>query len=190
LIRPHLVHTPPTSASAGLLTVLVAVLLAAAPAVAAEVPAADAPATVASLAGTYRIDAWRNLETRGLFHFFYLDPGGRFYLAGEWKGSESSRFGGTWSVAGGTVQLAGTADVNTSQGHWTIPYQRTFRVDRSQGALRLTPLPEKNRFGLMGWPNSFVYLEPRPAVNIPGAAIPSDAKRLIGLSEALAPPRR
>jgi hypothetical protein len=152
--------------------------------------AADAPATPQALGGTYRIDAWRDLEARGLYHFFYLDPGGRFYLAGEWKGSETSRFGGTWSIAGDTVQLTGTADVNTNQGKWTVPYHRTFRIDRGSGTIRLTPLPEKNRFGLMGWPNSFVFLEAQPAVNIPGGAVPSDARQLVHLSEALAPAKR
>src|SRR5262249_43969384 len=85
-------------------------------------PAASATGDAAALAGTYRIDSWKDLESRGLFHFFYLDPSGRFYLAGEWKGSETSRFGGVWSVAGDRLQLSGTADVNTNQGHWTIPY--------------------------------------------------------------------
>jgi hypothetical protein len=141
----------------------------------------------ASMAGTYRIDSWQSLEARGLYHFFYLDPGGRFYLAGEWPGSESSRFGGTWSVAGDLLLLTGTADVNTNQGHWTIPYHRSFRMDRSHGALQLTPLPEKNRFGLMGWPNSFVYAQPGVAMNLPAGKLPADPKRLVGLSEALTP---
>ncbi len=145
---------------------------------------ADAPAGVA---GTYRIDGWQDLQSRGLYHFFYLDPGGRFYLAAEWPGSETSRFGGTWSAAGNLVQLVGMADVNTSQGHWTIPFRRTFHMERAEGMLRITPLPERNRFGLMGWPNTFVWLQAAPAVNLPDSAPPSDPKALIQLSEAIAP---
>ena len=150
-------------------------------------PAGAAFATPEGMAGTYRIDSWRDLEARGLYHFFDLDPGGRFYLAGEWPGSETSRFGGTWSLQGDRLHLVGVADVNTSQGHWTIPFQRTFRTEGAPGAVRLTPLPEKNRFGLMGWPNAFVYLQAAPAVNLPGNALPADARDLIKLSEALAP---
>lgn len=152
--------------------------------------ATDDAAARNAMAGTYRIDIWKDLEARGLYHFFYLDPGGRFYLAGEWKGSESSRFGGVWSVAGDRLQLSGTADVNTNQGHWTIPYHRTFRIDHIQDTTLLTPLPEKNRFGLMGWPNSFVRVEAGVAMNIPGGVVPADAKQILGLSEALAPAKR
>ncbi len=150
-------------------------------------PAAAASAAPEGVAGTYRINSWRDLEARGLYHFFYLDPGGRFYLAGEWPGSETSRFGGTWSVQGDRLHLVGVADVKTSQGHWTIPFQRTFRVEGAPGAPRLTPLPEKNRFGLLGWPNAFVYLQAAPAVNLPGNALPADPLQLVRLSEALAP---
>lgn len=146
--------------------------------------AAGAPSGVA---GTFRIDSWQDLQSRGLYHFFYLDPGGRFYLAGEWPGSETSRFGGVWSVSEDRLHLVGVADVNTSQGHWTIPFQRTFRMERAGGTLRITPLPEKNRFGLMGWPNAFIWLQAAPAANLPGNALPSDPRELIKLSEALAP---
>jgi hypothetical protein len=79
------------------------------------------------------------------------------------------------------------ADVNTSQGHWKVPFQRTFKIERAEGALRLTPLPEKNRFGLMGWPNAFVFFERGPAVNLPGNALSPDPQTLMSLSEALAP---
>lgn len=149
--------------------------------------AAPVDTSPVALAGTYRIEGWQGLEARGLYHFFYLDPGGRFFLAGEWKDNESSRFGGTWNAAGDTLLLTGTADVRTNQGHWTVPFQRTFRVHRSGKVLRLAPVPEKNRFGLMGWPNGFVFFAPGAAVNVPGGIIPADPAALLRLSEALAP---
>lgn len=139
-------------------------------------------------AGTYRIEHWRDLEARHLYHFFYLHPSGRFYLAGEWPGSESSRFAGTWAVAGEQLDLSGVADVKTSQGSWKIPFHRSFRVEAGRAGLRLVPLPEKNRYGLMGWPDAFVFLRAAPAPNLPEAAVPEDEGKLLALSAALAPP--
>jgi hypothetical protein len=138
-------------------------------------------------AGTYKIAGWRELEARGLYHFFYLHPGGRFYLAGEWPGSESSRFGGAWSVQGDRLNLVGVADVKTSRGAWRIPFQRSFRIETTADGLRITPLPEKNRYGLLGWPDAFVYFRGSPAVNIPGGRLPGGEQELAELSEALAP---
>jgi len=141
----------------------------------------------AKFAGTYRIAEWRELEARGIHHFFYLHPGGRFYLAGEWPNNETSRFGGAWSVQGDRLHLVGVADVKTNQGAWRIPFQRSFRMETTADGLRLSPLPEKNRFGLMGWPNAFVHFRGTPAVNIPGGRLPVDEAGLAALSEALSP---
>lgn len=180
----HVPLFPRHAARAGSLAVLALVL--ALPSAGAAPPNASST----GLAGTYRIEGWQDLEARGLYHFFYLDPGGRFFLAGEWKDNESSRFGGTWSAAGETVRLTGTADVSTNQGRWTVPFQRTFRVERSAKGLRLVPVPEKNRFGLMGWPNGFVFFAPGAVVNVPGGILPADPQQLLRLGETLPPPAK
>jgi hypothetical protein len=58
------------------------------------------------------------------------------------------------------VELGGEGEVRTNQGDWRTAFIRVYRVDVKDGATRLTPVPEKNRFGILGWPNSFVRYEP------------------------------
>jgi len=130
-------------------------------------------------AGTYRIEGWEDLEHKQIYHFFYLHPEGVFLLAGEWPGNESSRFQGEWKVEGDQLTLTGKGRVKTNQGAWSTNFSRVFRiVVRSEG-FQLVPVLEKNRFGLMGWPNPFQYYRPRPAVNLPKAEFPSEEAGLL-----------
>ena len=130
-------------------------------------------------AGTYRIEGWEELETRNVYHFFYLHPDGVFLLAGEWPGNETSRFQGQWRLEEDRLILKGNGRVKTNQGNWTAEYSRTFRIVIQPDGFQLVPVPEKNRFGLMGWPNPFRYYRPRPAVNLPKAEFPSEEGELL-----------
>jgi hypothetical protein len=112
------------------------------------------------IAGRYHIDDQRSLEASGIRHQFDLLADGTFVLAGNWPDHETSRFTGRWQLNGGRVELAGEGDVRTNQGDWHTAFTRVYRVDRKDGAIRLTPIPEKNRFGILGWPNAFVRAEP------------------------------
>ncbi len=113
------------------------------------------------------------MEKRGLHHFFYLHPSGHFLLGAAWPGHETSRFVGTWSVADARVILIGKGKVETNQGNWTVGFLRTYRIAEVKGGFRLVPIPEKNRYGLMGWPNAFRHFKDGPAPNLPGANIPA-----------------
>lgn len=183
--RPSLSHSTPLpgpsrravrkSTRAGLLNApafLIAVFLIVA-ALLISVWPVESAASPGELSGTYRIEGWRGMEKRGLHHFFYLHPGGYFLLGAAWPGHETSRFVGTWSAAGGRVTLKGKGKVETNQGNWTVAFLRTYRISEEKGGLRLAPIPEKNRFGLMGWPNAFRRHSEGPAPNLPGAAIPA-----------------
>ena len=130
-------------------------------------------------AGTYRIESWRDLEGRGLYHFFYLHPGGRFLLAAEWPNHESSRFAGAWNVSGDRLYLNGRGKVRTLQKSWQVEYRRTFLISVRESGFLLRPLPEKNRYGLMGWPDGFRYHLSRPAPNLPGGKIPTDEDAIL-----------
>jgi len=129
--------------------------------------------------GTYRIEGWENLEKSQVFHFFYLHPDGVFLLAGEWPENETSRFQGRWKVEGDLLILKGNGRVKTNQGNWTAEYSRTFRIQVQSDGFKLSPVPEKNRFGLMGWPNAFRFYRPRPAINLPKAEFPADEAELL-----------
>lgn len=142
--------------------------------------AADVPN---KYAGTYRIETWQSLQSSGMHHFFYLHPGGGFLLGAEWPGNESSTISGTWSVSGNLLYLNGKADVRTNQGNWVTVFQRTFKVHVGENGFRLVPLPEKNRFGMMGWPNAFEYFRRDPAPNLPGRKLPATEA---GMAELLA----
>ena len=137
------------------------------------------------ISGAYRIEGWRGMEKRGLHHFFYLHPGGRFLLGAAWPGHETSRFVGAWSVAGARVTLKGKGRVETSQGTWTVEFLRTYRISKEKGAVRLAPIPEKNRYGLMGWPNAFRHYRDGPATNLPGADIPAGEEEILRYIERL-----
>ena len=134
--------------------------------------------------GTYRIEGWEALEKQALRHFFYLHPEGVFLLAAEWPGNETSRIVGNWSVAGTRMSLAGKGEVKTNQGNWTVTYLRTFDILVTERGFRLKPIPEKNRFGLMGWPNQFVFYRPRPDVNLEQAEFPEDESQLLAWIKA------
>ncbi len=154
------------------------------------VPSAALPSRIASCAavpcGTYGIDGAADLEARGLYHFLYLHPSGRFLMAGEWAHNESSRAAGQWTVHGGAVTLTGSAHVETNQGRWDVPYRRVFRQTGTAGRTRLEPEPEKNRFGMLGWPNAYEFKSPRADPPMPGGKIPRDEAGLLALIAALA----
>jgi hypothetical protein len=133
---------------------------------------ADAPDRYA---GTYRIESWRELEARGLHHFFYLQPDGHFLLAAEWPGNEHSQFVGTWSVTADRLYLNGQGRVDTNQGAWRTEFHRTYRIRVEPGGFVLAPEPQKNRYGLLGWPQDYRYYRRQPAPNLPGVALPADA---------------
>jgi len=135
--------------------------------------------------GTYGIEGSADLEARGLYHFLYLHPGGRFLMAGEWAHNESSRAAGQWTVHGSEVTLTGSAHVQTNQGSWDVPFRRVFRWTGTAGQTRLEPEPEKNRFGMLGWPNAYKFKSPQPTPSIPGGKIPRDEPGLLALIGAL-----
>jgi len=135
--------------------------------------------TPAKFAGTYRIAEWESMEESHLYHFFYLHHSGEFLLAGEWPKRESSRAVGTWKVDGSHLSLSGTIEVKTNKGEWTVPYQRTFKVEISDKGIALAPLPRKNRFGILGWPNRFVFYRTTPVPNLPATDIPADEKNIL-----------
>lgn len=148
---------------------------------------AASPALRDKFAGTYRIEGRQALEQRGMYHFFYLHRGGRFLLAAEWPRHESTRIGGTWRVDGTWIVLRGTAHVRTNQGEWRVPFDRRYRIATQSAGFRLRPLPEKNRYGLLGWPNPFIFERPTPEPNLPDNALPLDEAALLALSEQLHP---
>lgn len=135
--------------------------------------------------GTYAIDGAADLEALGLYHFLYLHPSGRFLMAGEWAHNESSRAAGQWTAHGGVVTLTGRARVETNQGRWDIPFRRVFRQTGTAAQTRLEPVPEKNRFGMLGWPNSYAFKSAQPEPSIPGGKIPSDEAGLLALIAGL-----
>lgn len=139
----------------------------------------------AKYAGTYRIADWRKLEARGLHHFFYLHPDGRFLLAASWPGNEHSRFAGTWSVTGDRLHLNGRGRVETNQGDWQTAFQRTYRIRVGERGFVLKPEPQKNRYGLLGWPDSFHFHRRLPAPNLPDVELPRDPAALGAHIEAL-----
>ncbi|NIR97065.1 MAG: hypothetical protein GWO03_03045, partial [Gammaproteobacteria bacterium] len=49
----------------------------------------------------------------------------------------------------------------------------------------LEPEPLKNRYGLMGWPNPFLFHRSRPAPNLPGQALPTDPEAMLRHIERL-----
>jgi len=153
----------------------------------AGLPAPASAAPPEKFAGTWRIDAAQQLEQQGFFHFFYLHPSGRFLLAAEWPGHETSRFAGHWSVTGDKLYLAGQGEVETNQGNWKVEFNRTFTIVIHDTGLRIVPLPEKNRFGMMGWPNGFQYHRQRPVPNLPTLDLPPDEATMLERINELAP---
>ena len=136
-------------------------------------------------AGTYRIDGWKGYQDDGMFHFFYLHPSGVFLLAAQWEGNETSTITGTWSAGTERLYLTGSARVDTNQGKWVVEFSRTFQVKVSPDGYRLTPLPEKNRFGLMGWPNAFDFYRRAPQPNLPGRKLPGDEAAMLQAIQGL-----
>ena len=90
-------------------------------------------------------------------HRFQLGEDGQFILGGEWADHERSRFSGTWALSGGLIVLRGEGAVWTNQGRWRTAFLRTYTVGERDGAIRLTPVPEKNRYGMLGWPDAFIH---------------------------------
>ena len=66
----------------------------------AALGAAQQPERPGRFAGTYKIDGWESLEQQEIRHVFRLQEDGQFILSGEWPDHESTRFTGTWSLAG------------------------------------------------------------------------------------------
>jgi hypothetical protein len=132
---------------------------------------ADAPQ---KFAGTYRIQDWRALQARGLYHFFYLAPDGHFLLAAEWPGKERSQFAGTWDAQDGTISLDGQGHVETNEGSWSTTFHRTYQLQMEGAGFVLAPEPQKNRYGLMGWPQYYRFYRRAPAPNLPGVPLPGD----------------
>jgi len=151
-------------------------------------PAATTASDAALPSGTYAIEGAADLEGRGLYHFLYLHPSGRFLLAGEWAHNESSRAAGQWTVQGSEVTLTGSAHVDTNQGRWDAPFRRVFRRVGSGSQTRLEPLPEKNHFGMLGWPNAYAFKSPQPAPSLPSGKIPRDDAELLALIATLSKP--
>ncbi len=147
--------------------------------------AAALGATPPKFAGTYRIESWRGMEAKGLFHFFYLHAGGGFLLGAEWPGNETSRAAGTWRTSGDLLSLNGTVHVSTNQGKWRVPFRRTYRITVSSEGIRLTPIPEKNRYGLLGWPNPYTFHRTSPAPNLPSGGIPAAEEEIRELIERM-----
>lgn len=139
-------------------------------------------------AGTYAIEGAADLEARGLYHFLYLHPSGRFLMAGEWAHNESSRAAGLWTVHDGEVTLTGSAHVDTNQGRWDVPFRRVFRIVGTGEQARLEPVPEKNRFGMLGWPNAYTFKSPQPEPSVPGGTIPQTEAGLLALIADLSKP--
>lgn len=153
----------------------------------APAPGPVAPATAPpKFAGTYRIEPWPGLEARGFYHFFYLQPGGSFLLGAEWPGKETSRAAGTWTVAGDHLSLTGRVRVQTNQGAWRADFRRTYRISVAAEGIRLAPILEKNRYGLLGWPNAYRFHRTAVAPNLPGGGIPTDPLELLALIRKIA----
>lgn len=123
--------------------------------------------------GTYRIQGWRDLERRGMHHFFYLHPSGHFLLGAAWPGHETSRFAGLWNVAGDRLTLTGAGRVDTNQGAWRTDFRRTYLISVEGDGFWLLPVLEKNRYGMIGWPNPFRFHRRQPRPNLPGGDIPA-----------------
>lgn len=135
-----------------------------------------APAAFAQMpnkyAGTYRIESWHALQARTIYQFFYLAPDGQFLLAAEWPGKEQSQFVGTWSVAKNVVTLRGQGHVHTDEGSWDTTFHRAYRVELMNGGFVLDPVPAKNHYGLMGWPEYYRFYRREPAPNLPSVKLP------------------
>ena len=151
-----------------------------------HVAAATPGELLSKYAGTYQIDTWPELEARGLYHFFYLHESGRFLLAGDWAGNESSRIAGRWQVDGEWLTLRGEAHVQTNQGRWDVPFERAFRIGIGNAGFELRPRLDKNRYGLLGWPNTFRFYRPALVSNLPKGGVPEDEAALLALIDKLA----
>ena len=125
-------------------------------------------------AGTYKIDNWRSLEKDGISHMFVLERDGRFLLGAQWADKEENYFFGTWTLADEKISLNGIGNVRTNTGGWTTRFARTYKIGDKDGQVELTPIPEKNRYGLLGWPNAFVMIEPSAAAESEGQPAGSD----------------
>lgn len=139
----------------------------------------------AKFAGGYRIAGWRGLEAKGFFHFFYLHPNGGFLLGAEWPGRETGRAAGSWSGDGERITLVGKARVETNQGSWRVDFSRTYRVTVDENGIGLRPVPRKNRYGLLGWPNAYYFHRRRPSPNLPMGDIPADERNIAVMIAAL-----
>ncbi|MDH5752242.1 MAG: hypothetical protein OEZ59_07470 [Deltaproteobacteria bacterium] len=143
----------------------------------------------AKYAGTYRIKDWESLQSKQIYHFVYLHPDGVFILAAEWPGNESSRFYGEWTVSGNMLYMSGNGVVKSNQGNWNTEYGRSFRIVLDGTQVKLDPVPEKNRFGLMGWPTPFLFHRAKPEINLPAKEFPATEPDLLTwIRQNLTPP--
>ncbi|MDH5753568.1 MAG: hypothetical protein OEZ59_14250, partial [Deltaproteobacteria bacterium] len=75
--------------------------------------------------------------------------------------------------------------VKTNQGEWKSNYVRVFRIEVPATGVLLRPVPEKNRFGVMGWPDPFLFFRSQPWPNLPGVELPTDPAEMLAYIEAL-----
>ncbi|MDH4224098.1 MAG: hypothetical protein OEW12_00440 [Deltaproteobacteria bacterium] len=140
------------------------------------------PTAPLELSGTYKIESWKNREQSHLFHFFYLNKDGTFLLGAEWPGFETTRIAGNWKAEGDNLMLTGHASVKTNKGEWQAEFHRAFHISTAGQQAKLTPVPEKNRFGMLGWPDSFIRSSPKPEPNLPSGEIPADEAGIVKLT--------
>ncbi len=145
----------------------------------------EAQETTSKYAGTYRIESWQDLESKNLYHFFYLHPDGNFLLGAEWPERETSRAVGSWRVDGNHLSMTGQVAVKTNQGHWRVPFTRTFKIIVKPNGIGLEPMPRKNRYGLLGWPDSYFFFRTLPSSSLPSGEIPQTEKNIRAMIEAL-----
>ena len=158
------------------------------PAAAQEPPQ---PALNSPWQGSWIVAKGDTQRRKGLHHALYLDAQGRFLMAARWPGREYSRAAGQWSYDGRFLHLAGSVRVETNRGSWRVPFRRTFRPRARQedaaNAWTLHPVPQKNRYGMLGWPQAFVREGALPSAVATTAFQPEPAPQTLDYSKT-APP--
>ena len=106
-------------------------------------------------------------------------------MGAEWPGRETSRAVGDWSVNGELISLYGTINLNTNQGNWRVPFLRTYKIVVTDQGIGLKPLPRKNRYGLLGWPDKFFFFRNTPSPNLPSGELPQNKKNILAIIKTL-----
>jgi hypothetical protein len=76
--------------------------------------------------------------------------------------------------------------VETNQGRWDVPFERAFRIGIRNAGFELRPRLDKNRYGMLGWPNTFTFYRPALVPNLPKGGVPGDEPALLALIDKLA----